>query len=239
MQAIFKKPDELIINGADNNERALLNSYIEESAKPTTKVETTALYDINANVSGMSVKVVETELPKIKYFDEPIIIGISKEVTKTLKTDPEDCTVYANNNDAKVCTVVTANPGKITVSGNELGNTAIELFVTKEGYETLNIKIPVEVVDLKELTDFTLAPWTLSVSDAETVKEVTTPANIDLVSWVVENTAIADINISYAENKLTFTGKGLTEGNTKVNILLGLEGYKNKEIEMVVNVQSN
>ena len=60
MNAIFKDNDKIIINGADSSEKILLEELCNmvEAGK---SVKITKLYDVNGDVSGIAIQVVDEE----------------------------------------------------------------------------------------------------------------------------------------------------------------------------------
>lgn len=201
MQAIFKNPEELILNGADNNERALLNSFIEASKDENTKIETSALYDINANVSGMSAKLVKHVLPKIQYFEEPIKVEEDATVIKTIKTDPANCTIYINSvaNNFEVNTV---GIDQLEIIGKTVGTEILEAYIYKEGYETLKVEIPVEVIEKEP------EPYVLELPDIAGLPEESVEYIIN-TPYIIKEARVLTVD----DNICTITGS--KESDTK------------------------
>lgn len=60
MNAIFKDDNKIIINGADSSEKILLEELCNKVEEGKT-VKITKLFDINGDVSGIAVELVDGE----------------------------------------------------------------------------------------------------------------------------------------------------------------------------------
>ena len=62
MQAIMKKDNKIIINGADSSERILLENLVAQSKNENKKIVLENILDINGDVNGILIAL--TDIPE-------------------------------------------------------------------------------------------------------------------------------------------------------------------------------
>lgn len=70
MQAIMKKDNKIIINGADSSERILLENLVAQSKNENKKIVLENILDINGDVNGILMAL--TDIPEESNTEAPI-----------------------------------------------------------------------------------------------------------------------------------------------------------------------
>ncbi len=61
MKAIFKENDKLVLNSADRNEQLVLGDFIQKATNGEYTISYTKTLDINGDISGMVIELVNAE----------------------------------------------------------------------------------------------------------------------------------------------------------------------------------
>lgn len=78
MQAIMKKDNKIIINGADSSERILLENLVAQSKNENKKIVLENILDINGDVNGILMAL--TDISEESTVEAPIEESTSSEV---------------------------------------------------------------------------------------------------------------------------------------------------------------
>lgn len=70
MQAIMKKDNKIIINGADSSERILLENLVAQSKNENKKIVLENILDINGDVNGILIAL--TDIPEESTEEIPV-----------------------------------------------------------------------------------------------------------------------------------------------------------------------
>lgn len=64
MKAVFKEKKKLVLNSADSNEELLLEEFIKKANNKKFNIVYTKLLDINGDVNGMAIELVNKTKPE-------------------------------------------------------------------------------------------------------------------------------------------------------------------------------
>lgn len=148
MQGIFKDGKKLIVNGADSDERILVNNFFEEVTSPNNVIEVNKVLDINGDADGLIFTAVNTVLPDITVFTiSPITIFNNIPYKLEIQTNPkEGINIYSLSNEyVKVETIENSN--EILLTGLVNGTTTVPIIIEKEGYNPNYQEITVTIQD--------------------------------------------------------------------------------------------
>lgn len=84
MQAIMKKDNKIIINGADSSERILLENLVAQSKNENKKIVLENILDINGDVNGILIAL--TDIPE----EVPVEESPEEDSSPTIKPTPSE-----------------------------------------------------------------------------------------------------------------------------------------------------
>ena len=64
MKAVFKEKKKLVLNSADSNEELILEEFIKKANNKKFDIVYTKLLDINGDVNGMAIELVNKTTPE-------------------------------------------------------------------------------------------------------------------------------------------------------------------------------
>lgn len=88
MQAIMKKDNKIIINGADSSERILLENLVAQSKDENKKIVLENILDINGDVNGILIAL--TDIPKESTEELPVEESPVEDSSPTIKPTPSE-----------------------------------------------------------------------------------------------------------------------------------------------------
>ena len=148
MQGIFKNGNQLIVNGADSDERILVDNFYNALNIRTNTLKLDQVLDINGDTNGLMFSIVNNELPDIVAFPlEKVTINKGESQEITIQTKPGNCVCYVSTSDSKI---VTANSveslSTVNVNAVEVGTAKVNVILEAAGYNNLSFSFEVEVV---------------------------------------------------------------------------------------------
>lgn len=148
MQGIFKNGNQLIVNGADSDERILIDNFYESMQNPQNTLKVDQVLDINGDADGLMFSVKNNILPDIVTFPhDKVTVKKGESTSVQIQTKPVECACFVTSNNVSVATAYSGTAfSTVVIEGVDVGITQITVILQALGYNQVVYTLDVEVV---------------------------------------------------------------------------------------------